>query len=243
MEIEWVHSVAVSDKDANSMREIQEQTGCALTAHGPYYINLNSKDDKIIEASIKRILLTARKGSQCGCSSFTFHAAFVMKRDRNDVHRDVLQHLTNIQKTIRDEKLPIKMRPELTGKASVWGSLDELLDMAAQVPGIEPCIDWSHLHARSGGKFNTHDEFRSVLKTYESVLGKAGLHDMHMHMGGIEYTHAGERNHLPIRESDTNYKDLMRTFKEFDVRGVLVAETPLLEEDTLLLKRAYRRLK
>jgi deoxyribonuclease-4 len=62
-------------------------------------------------------------------------------------------------------------------------------------------------------------------------------------MGGIEYGPKGERNHLPIRESDFNYKDLLRTFKEFDIRGVAVAETPVLEQDTLLLKRAYARVK
>jgi deoxyribonuclease IV len=243
MEIEWVHTVAINDRDAAVMREIRESTGCALTAHGPYYINLCSPEDRIVEASIKRILMTARKGSQCGCSSFTFHAAFVMKRDRLDVHREVIRFLSEIQKTIVDEKLPIKMRPELTGKASVWGSLEELLDMSQTIPGVEPVIDWSHLHARSGGMFNTRDEFRAVLKAYESVLGESGLHDMHMHMGGIEYGPKGEKHHLPIRDSDFNYRDLLRTFREFDVKGVAVAETPLLENDTLLLKRAYKRVK
>jgi deoxyribonuclease-4 len=243
MEIEWVQTVAISDQMADQMRELRESTGCGLTAHGPYYINLVSLDDTIIGKSIARILLTARKGARCGCSSFTFHAAFMMGRDRQSVHRDVIGRLAEIQKTIEVEKLGIKMRPELTGKPSQWGSLEELLAMAQEIPGVEPVIDWAHLYARTTGRFNTRDEFRAVLKDYESVLGRDGLNDMHMHLGGINYGPKGEKNHMPLKESKFNYKDLLRTFKEFDVKGVAVAETPVLEEDTLLLKRAYQRLR
>jgi deoxyribonuclease-4 len=148
-----------------------------------------------------------------------------------------------IQKTIRTRKWSIKMRPELTGKESQWGSLEELLEASQDVPGVEPCIDWAHLHARTVGKFNSRDEFRAVLKDYESVLGLKGLRDMHMHLGGIVWGPRGEREHLPVKKGDLKYKDLLRCFKEFDLRGVVVAETPELERDTLLLKRSYRMLK
>jgi deoxyribonuclease-4 len=243
MEIEWVQQVSVKDDIAAAMRALRESTGCALTAHGPYYINLNSPETRIVEASIRRILLTARKGALCGCTSFTFHAAFMMGMDSRDVHRGVVSHLQDLQKIIRSENLSIKMRPELTGKPSSWGSLDELFEMAEEIPGVEPCIDWAHLHARNGGGFNSRAEFRAVLKDYESVLGQEGLRDMHMHVGGIEYSPKGERYHLPLKEGDLKYKELLRTFREFDVRGVIVAETPLLEADTLLVKRAYRQTK
>ncbi len=242
MEIEWVHQVGINPKHADQVREIRDSTGCALTAHGPYYINLNSREDRKIEMSIKRILKTARMGARCGCSSFTFHAAFMMGDERKVVHRRVLKHLRDIQKVINKEKLNIKMRPELTGKESAWGNLDELLDMSSHIPAIQPCIDWAHLHARTLGKFNTRDEFRAVLKEYESVCGEESLKDMHMHVTGIVFTRKGEKHHMEIRKSKFNYKDLMRTFKEFDVRGVAVAETPVLEKDTLMLKRSYRQM-
>jgi deoxyribonuclease-4 len=243
MEIEWVYQVAVKDKDADLIREVREETRCALTAHAPYYVNLNSPDDRKLEASINRLLKTARKGARCGCTSFTFHAAFLMGGDRRTVHRRVIGVLRDIRHVIEAEKLDIMMRPELTGKESSWGSLEELLEASAEFPGVEPCIDWAHLHARTGGGFNTRDEFRAVLREYASVLGDESLKDMHMHVTGIAYGRSGEKHHLALRDSDMNYKDLLRTFKEFDVRGVLVAETPVLERDTLLLKRAWRQVR
>jgi len=242
MEIEWVHQVAIKNDTADKVMEIRRSSGCALTAHGPYYINLNSRDESKTRKSIDRILKTARTGARCGCTSFTFHAAFLMGDERATVHRRVLEILRYIQRTIESENLDIRMRPELTGKDSSWGSLEELLDVSREIPGIEPCIDWAHLYARTLGRYNTRDEFRAVLRDYASVLGDDGLKDIHMHLTGIAFTPKGEKHHLAIRESRVNYKDLLRTFREFDVRGVVVAESPVLELDTLLLKRSYRHV-
>ena len=86
------------------------------------------------------------------------------------------------------------------------------------------------------------EEFRDALEALEEGLGRAWLDDAHMHVQGIEYTEKGERRHLNLRESDMNYKDLLRVLKEYRVRGLLICESPNLEEDALLLKRSYARV-
>ncbi|WP_198003739.1 hypothetical protein [Methanococcoides burtonii] len=66
------------------------------------------------------------------------------------------------------------LRPETTGKATQFGSLEETLMMATAIEGVMPCIDFSHLHARSCGEYNTIEEFRSFLESVESALGREG---------------------------------------------------------------------
>ena len=39
-----------------------------------------------------------------------------------------------------------------------------------------------------------------------------------------------------------NYKDLLKAFKKFDVKGVLVCESPNIEGDAQLLKAYYESL-
>jgi len=39
-----------------------------------------------------------------------------------------------------------------------------------------------------------------------------------------------------------NYRDLMKSLKEFDVRGVVISESPNLEKDALLMKKYYESL-
>ena len=45
-----------------------------------------------------------------------------------------------------------------------------------------------------------------------------------------------------LNESDMNYKDLMKAFKKFDIKGALVCESPIMEEDAVLLKEFYNSL-
>ena len=76
----------------------------------------------------------------------------------------------------------------------------------------------------------------------EKALGKEGLHNMHIHLSGIEYGEKGEKNHLILEESDMNYKELLKVWKEFDIRGCVISESPNIEEDALLMKKYYESL-
>ena len=77
---------------------------------------------------------------------------------------------------------------------------------------------------------------------YAEILGNTSLKNMHLHYSGIAYGPKGERKHLPFKESDAEWEDFLRVLKERNIGGVCVCESPLLEEDTLLLMMAYGRL-
>jgi deoxyribonuclease-4 len=242
MELEFVHGVRIRDDMADRVRRVAQEHGIRLTCHGPYYINLNSPEKEKRRASIKRILDTARAAHRVGAGSITFHAAFYMKEDPAKVHRAVQDALTGIVKTLDREKIKVQIRPELTGKPSQYGDLEELLALAGEIPGVYPCIDFAHFHARTGVQ-NSYTEFEDTLKRYARALGKPALSDLHLHVSGIEYTPKGERRHLVLKESDFKYRDLLKALKSQGAGGVLICESPNLEEDALLLKRSYQRIR
>ena len=68
------------------------------------------------------------------------------------------------------------------------------------------------------------------------------MKNFHAHLAGIEYSAKGEKRHLILEESDMNYKDLLKAFKEFDVKGVIVCESPNIEADAKILKDYYMSL-
>jgi len=74
------------------------------------------------------------------------------------------------------------------------------------------------------------------------VLGKEALKDMHIHVSGIEYGMRGEKRHLNLKESDFKYEDLLRVLKDYDVEGIIIIESPNLEEDALMLKKKWEDL-
>ena len=134
----------------------------------------------------------------------------------------------------------ITLRIETMGRISQFGSLDEVLAIT-EVAGVFPCIDFSHLHAVNG-KNNSKEEFAGILTDIENKLGRDGLNNMHIHVSGIEYSPKGEKNHLEFEESDFKYKELAQAFCEFNIKGMVICESPNLEIDALKLKKEFEDL-
>ena len=154
----------------------------------------------------------------------------------------VADRTAQIIEILEKENNKIWIRPETTGKATQWGDIDEIIKLSKEFDQVLPCVDFSHIHARSGGAFNTYDEFCGILDNIASNLGEKAMNNFHAHLAGIAYTAKGEKNHLPLEESDMNYKDLLRAMKKFDLKGVVVCESPNIEDDCKLIKDYYNSL-
>lgn len=240
MELEFVHGVRMSDDNRIFVKEMSKNF--VITAHGPFYINLNSKEEEKIEASVQRIIDTAAVAAQAGAFSITYHAAFYMGGDKETVFEQVKTQTKRIIDILENEKIKVWVRPETTGKATQWGDIDEIINLSKEFEQVLPCVDFSHLHARSAGEYNTYDEFSKVLEKMGNNIGQYALENFHGHLAGIEYTAKGEKQHLNLENSDMNYKDLIKVMKEFGVKGALVCESPNIEDDCKLLKNYYESL-
>ena len=242
MEMEFVKSIWLKPEKAEVFKELSKKYDVVLTAHAPYYINLNSRDPKKVEASIWRIIKSASVTYRAGGFSVVFHPAFYHDDKPDLVTEKMRRMFRRIEDELKERSIDIWVRPELMGRISQWGDLDELLDATAGFDLIEPAIDFAHLHARHVGRYNSAEEWREVLARYESVLGGDSLKRMHLHISGINYGRKGEKNHINLKESDLKYEELLSVLKEFHVKGVAISESPNLEEDALLLKRTYYSL-
>ena len=240
MELEFVHGVRMSDESRAFVKE--QAKDFIITAHGPFYINLNSKEEEKIDASVQRIIDTASVASQAGAFSITYHAAFYMGGDKQTVYNQVKTQTKRIIDVLEHENIKVWVRPETTGKATQWGDLDEIINLSKEFEQVLPCVDFSHLHARTAGEYNTYDEFSRVLEKMGNEIGQYALENFHGHLAGIEYTAKGERQHLNLEQSDMNYKDLLKALKAFNVKGAIVCESPNIEDDCLLLKKFYTAL-
>lgn len=242
LEVEFVHGVRMNETNMEAVRNFSICDDYKVTCHGPYYINLNSQEPEKIDASVERILDTARVGKKIGACSITYHAAFYMKQSPDEVFKAVHKSTEKICKILEEENNDIKIRPETTGKGTQWGTLEEIVELSKCFKNVLPCVDFAHIHARSNGLFNTYDEFAKMIEYIGTELGEYALNNFHAHIAGIEYGIKGEKNHLIFSESDMNYKDLLKAFKAFDVKGVIVCESPNIETDTKILKEYYLSL-
>lgn len=241
LELEFVRGVRISDKSKASVQNAVSNKNFLITAHGPFYINLNSQEEDKIDASVQRIIETAQVADEVGAYSITYHAAYYMGNDKEKVYNQVRNQTQRIINALNGTT-KVWIRPETTGKSTQWGDFEEIIRLSKEFEEVLPCVDFSHIHARTGGKYNTYDEFAHVLDRIGTELGDFALQNFHAHIAGIEYTAKGERQHLNLENSDMNYKDLLKAFKDFGVRGAVVCESPNIEEDATLLKDYYLSL-
>jgi len=241
LEIQFVQGVKMGERAALVVREAAEKENIKLSAHAPYFINLNAREEDKVAASEARLLQAARIAAICGAKSVVFHAAYYLNDPPESVYERVRDILQRVVRRLRSEGLSIVIRPEVTGKGSQFGTVDEVIRLSSEVEMVAPCLDFAHWYARRGGG-NTYEEFMEILDRVEASLGKEPLRDMHIHLSGIAYGKGGETKHLLLRESDFNYKDVLRALKDRGVEGLVICESPNLEEDALVLQETYRSL-
>ncbi|MCP4913696.1 MAG: TIM barrel protein [Oligoflexia bacterium] len=241
MQLEFAHGVRMKEEVSSGLRKISYELGIPLTSHGPYYINLNAREQDKIDSSVERIIQTAKISDLCGAESMTFHAAFYMKDSPFDVFDLVEKSMNVIEERLNRLDIEIELRPELTGKTSQFGSLDELISLTKNVNSCRPCMDFSHLFARTG-KYNTEEEFEQVLTVLKGELADEALQNMHIHISGISSNSKGDLKHLNLEQSDFNWKGLMNALKKFDCRGYVICNSPNLEDDAKMMKDYYLSL-
>ena len=243
LELAWVQSVTATAKSCALIKQASLETGVALSVHAPYYINLNAQTKELLQGSVARLLAAARAGHKAGATDIVFHPGSYMKQDPERVYPIVQKRLAEVVAQLRDEKIDVILRPETMGKNAMFGSLEEAVQLSRDIDGVLPCVDFAHLHARPGdGSCNTYAEFDAALKMIAAGLGQRGLQSMHIHLSGIEYGPGGEKRHLPLKESDLKYRDLFKALIDMGAGGRILCESPLMEEDALLMQKTYRRL-
>ncbi len=241
MEMEFVQGVRMGEEGARLTAEIAIKEGIELSAHAPYFINFNAHELEKIRASQQRLLQTARIASLCGAKSVAFHTAFYLGDPPEKTYSTVKKYLKETLDQLQQENNRVWIRPEVMGKHSQFGTVEEILNLCTELEGLAPCLDFAHWHARTEA-YNSYQEFASLLQQIKERLGRAALDDMHIHFSGIHYGAKGEIKHLDLQESDLQYIELLKALKDYEVKGLVICESPNLESDALLLQATYNNL-
>ena len=239
LELGWVRSVRVSEKTCAMIKETALEQDVSVSVHAPYFMNLNASDEEWPK-SRKRLMDSAHFGYLAGATDIVFHPGSYFGAEPDEVLPLAIERLAGCVEELRAAGNPVILRPETMGKSAMLGSLQDTLRMSREIPGVQPCLDFAHLHARPGdGSINTYDEWARVLEAYGTALGNEALRDLHTHLSGIEYTPKGEKNHLPLEEADLDLVALLRVLSDFGCRGRILCESPVMEEDALVIREAW----
>jgi len=242
LELGWVRAVRVSESTCEAIRATAMQNEVRISVHAPYFINLNA-DDEEWPKSRQRLMDAAHFGNLAGASDIIFHPGSYFGHPPEQVLPLAIERLRGCVRELRQADNPVTLRPETMGKSAMIGSVQDLLKMSQEIEGVEPCMDFAHLHARPGdGSMNSYAEWVGVLEEYRAALGEAALRRLHIHLSGIEYGPKGEKEHLRVEEADLDFNALFRALKAFGCQGRILCESPIMEDDALVLKRMWEEV-
>jgi deoxyribonuclease-4 len=237
LELGWVHSVSAGEQACANIRAAAEEQSVLVSVHAPYFINLNAHDDEWPK-SRKRLMDAAIYGFLAGATDIVFHPGSYFEQPPEQVLPLAIERLAGCVEELCAGSNTVTLRPETMGKSAMLGSFEDTLAMSRAVPGVKPCLDFSHLHARPGdGTMNTYDEWARLLESYGNAL--RDLSNLHIHLSGIAYGPKGEKEHLRVAEADLDFKALLRALRDFNCRGRILCESPVMEDDALVLKEMW----
>lgn len=241
MEIEFVRGVRMSSREANEIRKTAKELDVLLSCHCPYWINCAPRDRRKLETAKRNILQTARIAHSLSASPIVFHPGFYMGRSSKEAGELIKRVLEEILEIMKTEGLRVSLGLETTGKISQYGTIDEIIELASGMENTEPVIDFAHIHARSGGSLKTMDEYKKIFDKIERNIGGSFLKNFHSHFSEVKFNEKGEVKHLELGGNSPPFKPLSDVIAENSYKGVIISESPLLEQDALKMKEIYQR--
>jgi len=227
MEVEFTYGVRMDLETAKDVGALAQEKGIILSVHAPYYINLASDEAEKFTASKERILASCERANAMGARNVAFHAGFYQKRTHEKTYQLIKKALTDLKKTISRKCWQVTLCPEVTGKPSQFGSLEELLRLKKET-GCGITVDFSHLYARHRGDLN-----------FGRILNKLPK-KFHAHFSGIEYGDKGEKKH--IRTTKRFFKPLAKELVGRDLDITIINESPSPYEDAAMMKNVLQTL-
>jgi deoxyribonuclease-4 len=227
MEVEFTYGVRMDLETAKDVGALAKEKGVILSVHAPYYINLASDEAEKVTASKERILASCERANAMDAQNVTFHAGFYQKRTHEKTYQLIKTALTDLKNTISQKRWQVTLCPEVTGKPSQFGSLEELLRLKKET-GCGITVDFSHLYARQRGDID-----------YGRILNKLPK-KFHAHFSGIEYGDKGERKH--IRTTKRFFKPLATELVGRELDITLINESPRPYEDAVMMKNVLQKL-
>jgi deoxyribonuclease-4 len=241
--IYWGGKPQVKREHAEELGLQAKENDVLLSMHGSYFVNLCGKKG-VVEASKKRLIACATAAQWMDAYVLVFHCGYYGRKTRAETLAFCANVLREVVETMGRLGIKnVRLGPEVSGKPSQFGSLDEILGICETVEKTQLVIDWAHLHARDKGRFKTVEDFQGIVEKIEDQLGTEAVRNMHCHFTKIEFTDKGERRHRTLGEKEygPDFAMLAKVVAEFKLRPVIISESPLLDIDAIKMREILQK--
>ena len=230
-------SLAKDYADLAMTRALARALDVDLTLHAPYYVDFFGSQEAR-ERSMRQIQWASVLAEGLGARMAVTHLGFYGPGSRSDS----VQELTNVARELAEwlkeySHGSVRLGIEPSGHPDVFGSREEILEVAHQVKGVVPVLNLPHLAARERRTFDSPDDLRPVVEEFVKASGG----DLYMNFAGVEFYGPGEFRLTPIKRGQARFDPVAELFADRDYDVTVISSSPLLEHDAMYMKLLYER--
>ena len=230
-------SLAKDYADLQQTKALARALDTDLTLHAPYYVDFFGSADAR-EQSTRQIQWAGVLAEGLGARLAVTHLGFFGPGER----ADSIQELTQIAQDLagwlaKMSKGTVRLAVEPSGHPDVFGSREEVLELARKVKGIVPVLNLPHLAARERTTFETPEQLDPLLRQFvEATDGP-----LYLNFSGVEFYGPGEFRLTPIKRGLAKFDPVAEILAERDYDVTVISSSPLLEHDAMYMKLLYER--
>lgn len=244
-EYSFGHGLRMGDKGAKAIAEAFQAEAIEISAHAPYFINLNCDEEKV-EGNINMILGTLSITKKMGGKRVVMHPGTQMKNTRVDAMAKAVNRLSIALQAIYEHgHNDMTLAVESMGKIAQLGDPDEVIELCRMDDMLVPCIDFGHQHSRTVGGLKTKDDYRRLIDKYVDGLGYDKISRCHIHFSKQQYSDKGEVRHLTLADNEygPDYEPLIELIAESKLEPYIISESAGTQTiDAQTLKEYYYKL-
>jgi len=205
--------------------EAAEAADVALSVHAPLAAFMGHADrGKKFKMALGMLDHTAGLARAVGAQLIVFHPGFLLGRERDQTVADVVDQLGDLRERLVAKDRLVPFGVEVMGRVRDFGTIDDVLAIAAAVEFVRPVLDFAHMHATSDGAFLETDVFEGALAGADAVLEPDA--PFHIHFSDIQYANRNETKHLPYGEGTLRAEPLRDALARFKRPATVISEAP-----------------
>jgi deoxyribonuclease-4 len=230
-------SLAKDYADLQQTKALARALDVDLTLHAPYYVDFFGSQESR-SRSIRQIQWATVLAEGLGARLTVTHLGFYGGGERTES----IRQLSDIAKELSEwmhgyTKGAVRLAVEPSGHPDVFGSREEILELAHRVKGIVPVLNLPHLAARERVNF----EDAATLKPAIDQFVEAGGGELYLNFSGVEFYGPGEFRLTPIKRGQVRFDTLAEILADRDYDVTVISSSPLLEHDAMYMKLLYER--
>ena len=230
-------SLAKDAADLAQTRALARALDVDLTLHAPYYVDFFGSQEAR-NRSLRQLQWATVLAQGLGAPLTVTHLGFYGGGPRADSIQDLTNIASDVSAWMRSfSRGSVRLAVEPSGHPDVFGSREEVLELAHRVKGVVPVLNLPHLAARER---TTFDEAEQLLPVVDEFV-RAGGGELYLNFSGVEFYGPGEFRLTPIKRGQLRFDPLAEILADRDYNVTVISSSPLLEHDAMYMKLLYER--